>query len=274
MDDRGTWVTISSPNPIEETWPLAGKYHQGGGHIAVLLRNGTILIAGGNRYEAIDSVEPLGRLTQIYAPDLDAWRRVGDLNEPRYGSGLVLPDGRVLISGGIGVDLSDVRPKHSTELFDPVTETWSYTGAMNVGRTAHTLTLLGDGRVLATGGQGDEAFEEHGVLTTWSAEIWDPRTGIWSIIEPMLFARVGHTATSLADGSVLVVGGAFTKNAEIYDPVNGVWVLAGLQQKSRMNHTSTLLSDGTVLVVGGSEYSEHGGWFDTASAELYISNPN
>jgi hypothetical protein len=57
-----------------------------------------------------------------------------------------------------------------------------------------------DGRVLVVGG-GSAA----GVLA--SAELYDPRTGIFSQTGPLSTPRLGHTATMLADGRVIVVGG-------------------------------------------------------------------
>ena len=75
---------------------------------------------------------------------------------------------------------------------------------------------------------------------------------------PMKTARDGHTATLLADGRVLVIGGeALTASremldsVEIYDPQLDSWTELTALPESRCNHTATLLSDGAVLVVGG-----------------------
>lgn len=76
----------------------------------------------------------------------------------------------------------------------------------------------------------------------------------------MLTGRLSHTATPLADGRVLVVGGsppAAASSAEIYDPQTNAWSRAAPPISSRVDHTATLLRSGAVLVVGG------------ASAELY-----
>ena len=68
--------------------------------------------------------------------------------------------------------------------------------------------------------------------------------------------RIWHTATTLADGRVLVTGGGnpdgpFLASAEIFDPETGVWTSAGSMTESRSQHTATLMADGRVLVVGG-----------------------
>ena len=82
----------------------------------------------------------------------------------------------------------------------------------------------------------------------------------WRITGSLQTARYDHTATRLADGRVLVVGGnyltdsgqtLYPSNAELYDPANNVWTAAGTLATARIGHTTTLLPNGKVLVVGG-----------------------
>src|ERR1700676_344750 len=64
--------------------------------------------------------------------------------------------------------------------------------------------------------------------------------------------RVGHTATALADGTVLLVGGAGLTSAEKYDPGTAKFTLtAGSMSVARDDHTATLLKNGKVLIAGG-----------------------
>jgi hypothetical protein len=71
-----------------------------------------------------------------------------------------------------------------------------------------------------------------------------------------------HTATRLADGRVLTLGG-WTPFAEIYEPSSGTWSSTGSSVTNHRLHTATLLADGRVLVAGGDGASP------SASAELY-----
>src|SRR2546429_9353651 len=68
----------------------------------------------------------------------------------------------------------------------------------------------------------------------------------------MYFARVGHTATLLPSGLVLVAGGfgrsTVLASAELYDPASNTWSVAGSLATARADHTATLLPSGQVLV--------------------------
>ncbi|WP_437953785.1 kelch repeat-containing protein [Sorangium sp. So ce296] len=82
--------------------------------------------------------------------------------------------------------------------------------------------------------------------------------------------RSGHTATLLADGRVLVTGGAtdgaeWVATAELYDPTTDAWIPAATMTSERSSHTATLLADGRVLAAGGAP----AGAAPSAAAELY-----
>ncbi len=111
-------------------------------------------------------------------------------------------------------------------------------------RSGHAAVLLGDGRVLLTGGREDFATESE-VLDPASAKT--ERMG-WED------GRVDHTATLLPGGMVLVVGGqagrGASATAELVDPTRGVVARLPLS-RPRSGHTATLLLDGSVVVLGG-----------------------
>jgi len=85
------------------------------------------------------------------------------------------------------------------------------------------------------------------------------------IIEiPGMSPGAHHTATLLANGTVLLAGGsAHQSNAQIYDWVTRAIVNTGTLRQPRENHVAALLRDGTVLIAGGR------GAQPLASAEIF-----
>ena len=107
---------------------------------------------------------------------------------------VLLPDGRVLMAGGhSGDSISEVE---AVEVYDPVEDRWTATASMIQGRRLPTLTVLESGRVIAWGGV-------EGLST---AEMFDLDSGSWTFDGRLPFATYWHTATLLADGTILVVG--------------------------------------------------------------------
>ncbi|HEX4667400.1 MAG TPA: kelch repeat-containing protein [Chthoniobacterales bacterium] len=211
----------------------------------IVLPGGDVLAAGGNGQNA-DNCE-------LYNPATGKWSITGSLNEGRWLFGAAqLTDGRVLVAGGYpNGHTPDFVP--DSELYDPVSGTWSLSGALNRGRAGHVQQLLPDGRVLIAGGLAGDPFDAQ---PTNTAEIFDPGTGEWALARPMNTPRVAFSGTLLNDGKVLVAGGgnatARLNSIEEYDPATGRWHLLKTTLASpRTDHTTTRLLDGSVLVVGG-----------------------
>ncbi|HSH02994.1 MAG TPA: kelch repeat-containing protein [Anaerolineae bacterium] len=143
-------------------------------------------------------------------------------------------------------------PPPSTYAEASLPGSWSAVTSMNFARENHRMTLLADGRVLVTGGA-----EFGGAPVTYqSAEIYDPQADSWSMTSSnMNNVRQSHSATLLADGTVLVAGGsngtAAISGAEIYDPVTDSWTATGSMNQARHSHKAVRLLNGSVLVVGG-----------------------
>jgi hypothetical protein len=105
-----------------------------------------------------------------------------------------------------------------------------------------------------------------------------PAEGMFSTAAAMVMPRAGHTATLLANGKVLLVGGspswpptaAVAASAELYDPATNTFTATGAPALGRRGgHSATLLSDGKVLVTGGDDLTSIEG---RAEAEIYDPN--
>jgi hypothetical protein len=69
----------------------------------------------------------------------------------------------------------------------------------------------------------------------------------------MTTPRIGHTATLLLDGHVLITGGSNERpaSAELFDPVTNTFTRTGDMTTGRFGNSATLLPDGRVLIAGG-----------------------
>jgi N-acetylneuraminic acid mutarotase len=137
--DTGLWDTTGSLGTARYT------------HTATLLQDGRVLVAGGTSQPF--SPDPLSSV-EVYDPGAGQWTAGSDLLTARIThSATLLPNGQVLVAGGLDADLA---PLSSAELYDPTSGTWSATGSLNEGRGSHSATLLAGGRVLVAGGTGPE----------------------------------------------------------------------------------------------------------------------
>ena len=199
-------------DPTTGTWSQTGSLTFGReSHQATLLRDGRVLVTGGT-YDS-DLIFPEAA-AEIFDPPAGTWKVTSNLNVPRSGhSATPLPDGTVLVAGGLGPPEQVIQGDTTTfyeastnaaELFAPATTQWTLTGILNAERTGHTASLLSDGTVLIAGGSSATPTN-HVILGT--AELYDPNLAKWELTFPLNSARTLHTATSMADGRVLIVGG-------------------------------------------------------------------
>jgi N-acetylneuraminic acid mutarotase/HEAT repeat protein len=229
-------------------------------HTAASQTDGRAMVAGGHtgRHRIYD--------TEFYDPATGKWTAGPAITNlvpavRQYHSATMLANGRALIAGGRGV--FGYLP--TAELYDPSSDTWSNTGAMNFARMTHQATLLSNGKVLVTGGNTSDASDV-------GAELFDPDTAKWTSAGSAKTKRSAYTATLLRNGQVLVTGveGEWNRRsyAELYDPANGQWTSTAALPDVREGYTATLLSNGKVLVAGG-RWGTGGTWSIIGDAKLY-----
>ena len=242
----GTFVQTGSANATHFSAPV------------VLLNNGKVLFTG--------CAFPFASTAELYDPSSGTFAlTAGGMITPRCGhSATSLPDGRVLIVGGVSASASG-QVLTSAEIYDPVQDNFAPTGSLNLPRVAAAAAPLADGRVLISGGQN---------FFSTSAEVYDPATDLFSSTGNMITSRNNHSATLLPTGEVLLALGSDSfsfeaTSAELYHPNLGEFFGTGSLSHHHGNGTATLLSNGAVLVVGGEDDSGTA----TAAAELYVPPP-
>jgi hypothetical protein len=181
-------------------------------HTATLLPNGKLLVVGGQTTD-LDSLSS----AELYDPHAGTRTATTDMAVAREGhTATLLLDGRVLVAGGFANRMFIA----SAELYDPNTGVWSPTGDMQAAIPFPRAIRLPGGEVLVVA-----ARAKPGECLIPEAELYDPSTGNWSLTGAPQTAREGptimrtgrrqHTATLLADGQVLVVGGEGADNVSL-----------------------------------------------------------
>jgi galactose oxidase len=134
-----------------------------------------------------------------------------------YAPSVMYDDGKILYLGG------GIPPLNNADIVDlnAPTPQWKAANPMHFPRRQHNATLLPDGTVLVTGGTRGDGGETKGFndlckgQPVHEAELWDPKTGRWTVVATEGVDRCYHsTAVLLPDATVLSAGGGE------YDPRN------------------------------------------------------
>jgi len=232
---QGQWTTLPYPmpiNPVHVSLLYTGK---------VLVVSGSGNVAGNSNYQAAVWDPQAGTITtQPVAWDM-------------FCNGMVvLPDGRVFVSGGT-LQYDPFHGHLKSSVFDPSTSTFTDVQNMAHGRWYPTVTTLGDGRVMTFSGLDEngatnKAVEIYTVGSGWSSQYIAPWT-------PPLYPRM----TLLPNGKVFYSGA--TASSSLFDPATHAWTTNIATTKyggTRTYGTSVLLPltpannyDPRVLILGG-----------------------
>jgi hypothetical protein len=186
-----------------------------------------------------------------------------------------LADGRVLLTGGLR---QNGNPVLAHVVFDPQTTAVEPVeiGLATGPRTGHDAILLDDGRVLILGGRtpnGSPKVSTELISVSPDGPYFPSQVGP-AMPEVKFLGR----ATKLADGRVLVTGGATDPQAGsdgavfasaspacfLFDPSIDAWQPTAPLPTPVLGHGQSQLADGTVLLTGGVVASGNG--FEASSA--------
>src|SRR6266404_7035146 len=185
--------------------PATQLFHQVGdmlvysyGHYATLQSDGTVLLCGGalstnELYNPVTESFSLAPNRQCpfngiylstgkflyfgygraYLYDTNTATSVetsGFLQPRAYHTATLLPNGKVLVAGGQGTWGATYGALSSAELYDPLTDTFTWTANLTGTRQYHSACLLPDGTVLLAGGMPSQSNP----FSMTNAEVYDP----------------------------------------------------------------------------------------------------
>lgn len=218
------------------------------GHTATLLKDGSVLVTGGETGTGVTASAELLNATAIASFSLIS------MSFARSGhAAVLLGNGKVLVTGGSD---SVGHTWKQAELYDPATHRFLPAGNMALPRVALSMKLLGDGSALAIGGDGSGTSEKY-----------SPTSNAWSSLAPMRSMRYNSGSVTLGDGRILVAGGIVNANpissAEIFNPSTSTWSGVQSMNLARASFSLALAPNG-VLAAGS--FSRLG---TTNSAEIF-----
>lgn len=238
------------------------------------LPNGKILITGGDFTIGPPPGNPPMELvskTEVFDPVTGTSIAGPSLQFPRaHHNSVLLADGRTLIVGGtVSPKAQPSNFQANAELIDAAGSSVAAGPVPNYQRLDATAVRLRNGNVLLTGGDAATTLPPFGEISTCAgtmAETYDVANNVF-VNNTDLAGPIGHTATVLLDGRVLIAGGRVglplvvscsgstgtvsTNSAFLFDPSDGSVKQTGNLTISRVNHHAVLLADGRVLLAGG-----------------------
>lgn len=259
-------------------------------HTATLLPTGDVLVAGGaNSGVAQATIE-------IYSPRLNCWSAAsgavlnGTAGRQSHTATLLkdaVQGGKVLICGGFDNTAGNRSVVNSCDLYTPGAAmvvancgtapvgSVSAGPSMTTARSAHTASLLGDGRVFFTGGVGQpcsisvpggNCSTSQYVVTS---EVYYPGINSFGAAASLNAQRAFHTATVLGNGKVLIAGGrnaldnpnpspdtdrenrGILGTVEIFDPTSDTMSPGAPLRARKQGHAAVLEPTGDVDILGG-----------------------
>ncbi|MBL8765804.1 MAG: hypothetical protein JNL94_00465 [Planctomycetes bacterium] len=135
------------------------------------------------------------------------------MNAKRAGhAAALMPNGKVLITGGFAsFDVTDVLAflsgvQPTSEIFDPIAQTFTNGPNMLEPRALHSATTLSNGGVLVAGGLTLLPIVNIPTVSATAYE-YNPTLNTFGIPKFFSGARMLHSAVALSDGKALLVGG-------------------------------------------------------------------
>ncbi|HNT79592.1 MAG TPA: DUF1929 domain-containing protein [Bacteroidia bacterium] len=207
--------------------------------------DGKIWFIGG---ALVPTYGPGSQKVKSFDPSSNTWQFQPDMLDWRwYPSVIQLPDSRILIAGGGGLN-NPIRT-NTSEVYDLATGTSVLTDTMAIGNEVSPIVLLYDGKVL---------------MTHRPPQVFDPVTNQWDLtgdfVQSPRLPNGDHSDCEIVlmpDGEVIAIGyksftpGIYGTFVERYNPISGTWALGSSILPIRSRAKTVLLPDKNILVIGG-----------------------
>lgn len=187
---------------------------------------------------------------------LSAWIKKAPMHTARSHAAVAAYEGKIYVFGGGGPDFKSLN---STEIYDPVKDTWSEGKDMPTVRSGAVAAVLND-RIYVAGGGLKHPNGQFEFFRT--VEIYHPGTDTWSKGQDMLMPH-DYPASVVVNGCIFVLGGHHPEATqggpmtdpgfsfcEVYNPGKNVWEEITSMPTARFAFAAVAL-DNKILALGG-----------------------
>ena len=247
-------------NPQTGQWSSLASMHAPRWYPSVTeLANGKYVAISGNSTNATTWADT----PEVYDPSANTWTALSHVSTPQvheeeYPFSFLSPNGEVFTIGpseDVSYDLNVAN------------ETWTSVGSSGI--TNGSAVMYRPGKILYTGGAPSIVKKTTATNAAATIDLTEANPK-WKATAPMGTSRIYHTLTTLADGTVLAIGGETSSDqsvvttgdlpTEIWNPATETWTPAAPIAVARNYHsTAILLPDGRVLSAGGGHTTGLGG---------------
>ncbi|MDP7040057.1 MAG: kelch repeat-containing protein [Myxococcota bacterium] len=233
--------------------PKTGRFTTGPGmesinrayHSATLLQDGNLLIAGG--VGVINSVATSLNSALLYDPESGTYAAVPMVQQRSHHTATLLEDGSVILIGG----RYEGQVLTSTEIFDPITQTFSAGPFLNTARAGHSAVRIGTMGVAVIGG--------HSVNATLNSIEFVAPLQTQTITGPNLVtARHGAIAVYVDDFDAILVAGGYESIHTEFSTGRGLNSIEIIKVENSNPATSTMVCSALTLSAarGGAAFAK------------------
>ncbi len=197
-------------DPMSDSWTRLADLPLPVTHAGVTVANGEVWVAGGFAGD-----HPGAATAEVWRYDVEnnAWTRGPSLPEPRGSGALVEFDGELHFFGGVKADRDTDAADHWVLRLEDRGE-WQPRAPMLKARNHLSGDAL-NGKIHAVGGQYRHDFAP---LDIDLHEAYDPATGSWSRLAPLLRPRSHcEPGTFVHEGLIIIAGGRSNQAQVLYD---------------------------------------------------------
>ena len=177
--DEGTLSSAEVYDPQLDQWTNLPPMSTERAGVAVCALNGLLYACGGE-----DAADTELSSVEVFNPALAAWSAVAPMPAARYSACAAALGGRVYVCGGYPFTEMMVS-------YDPAADVWREEPSMHYMRYDHAVASV-DGLLYVSGGYGKLAGSDDYSAALSSAEVFDPATGVWTLLPAMPEARRRH----------------------------------------------------------------------------------